>query len=74
MQIKLRLWTTLQEAGYEGTLEDYVHVNHENQKKTLENYGINLDFFGASALGENRFDSQTGIIESVPYFIQKWIY
>ena len=42
----------LQETGYEGTLEDYVRVNHENQKKTLENYGINLDFFGASALGE----------------------
>lgn len=42
----------LQEAGYEGTLEDYVRVNHENQKKTLENYGISLNFFGASALGE----------------------
>ncbi len=42
----------LQEAGYEGTLEDYVCVNHENQKKTLESYGISLDFFGASALGE----------------------
>ena len=24
----------LQEAGYEGTLEDYVHANHENQKKS----------------------------------------
>lgn len=42
----------LQEAGYEGTLEDYVRANHEEQKKTLENYGISLDFFGASALGE----------------------
>lgn len=42
----------LQEAGYEGALEDYVRVNHENQKKTLENYGISLDFFGASALGK----------------------
>lgn len=42
----------LQEAGYKGTLEDYVRINHENQKKTLENYGISLDFFGASALGE----------------------
>ena len=27
----------LQEAGYEGTLEDYVRGNHEEQKKTLEN-------------------------------------
>lgn len=42
----------LQESGYQGTLEDYVRANHENQKKTLENYGIRLDFFGASALGE----------------------
>ncbi len=42
----------LQEAGYEGSLEDYVRGNHEKQKETLENYGISLDFFGASALGE----------------------
>ena len=40
------------EAGYEGGLEDYVAANHESQKKTLEDYGISLDFFGASALGE----------------------
>ena len=42
----------LQETGYEGTLEDYVRMNHESQKKTLKNYGIDLNFFGASALGE----------------------
>ena len=42
----------LQEEGYEGALEDYVRGNHENQKRTLEKYGIGLDFFGASALGE----------------------
>jgi len=42
----------LQEEGYEGTLEDYVRGNHEKQKETLKNYGISLDFFGASALGE----------------------
>lgn len=42
----------LQETGYEGSLEDYVCGNHEKQKKTLESYGISLDFFGASALGE----------------------
>ena len=42
----------LQEAGYDGTLEDYVRANYEKQKKTLENYGVALDFFGASALGE----------------------
>ena len=42
----------MQEAGYEGSLKDYVRENHEKQKKTLESYGISLDFFGASALGE----------------------
>lgn len=42
----------LQEAGYRGSPEDYVRANHENQKKTLDSYGISLDFFGASALGE----------------------
>lgn len=42
----------LQETGYEGTLEEYVRGNHDSQRKTLENYGISLDFFGASAIGE----------------------
>ena len=42
----------LQEAGYQGSLEDYVRGNHVGQRKTLENYGMSLDFFGASALGE----------------------
>jgi len=42
----------LQEEGYDGTLEDYVRGNHEKQKKTLESYGVSLNFFGASALDE----------------------
>ena len=42
----------LQEEGYEGTIEDYVRGNHVSQKETLKKYGIGLDFFGASALGE----------------------
>lgn len=42
----------LKEGGYEGSLEDYVRGNHKNQKETLRKYGISLDFFGASALGE----------------------
>lgn len=42
----------LQEEGYDGSREDYVRSNHEKQKETLSNYGISLDFFGASALGE----------------------
>lgn len=48
----LESYRRLQEMGYEGTLEDYVREHHENQKKTLENYGVSLNFFGASALGE----------------------
>ena len=48
----LESWRRLQESGYEGSLEDYVYKNHMNQKETLDRYGIGLDFFGASALGE----------------------
>lgn len=48
----LESYRKLQESGYKGTLEDYVRSNHENQKKTLDNYGISLNFFGASALGD----------------------
>ncbi len=48
----LESYRKLQESGYEGALEDYVRSNHECQKKTLANYGISLDFFGASALDE----------------------
>lgn len=42
----------LLEEGYEGSIEAYVRGNHERQKETLKKYGIGLDFFGASALGE----------------------
>lgn len=48
----LESYRKLQEKGYEGTIEDYVASNHESQKKTLEDYDISLNFFGASALGE----------------------
>lgn len=48
----LESYRKLREAGYEGSLEGYVTANHESQKKTLADYGISLDFFGASALGE----------------------
>ncbi len=42
----------LKESGYEGTIEEYVLSNHEKQKKTLEDYKISLDMFGASAFGK----------------------
>lgn len=34
-----------------GTIEDFVRENHEAQKKTLADYGISLNLFGASGLG-----------------------
>ncbi len=42
----------LKESGYEGTIEKYVLSNHEKQKKTLQDYKISLDIFGASAFGK----------------------
>lgn len=40
------------EAGFEGSIRDYVKRNHDAQKKTLDDYLISLDLFGASALGD----------------------
>ena len=40
------------ESGYQGTIEEYVMSNHENQKKVLRDFEISLDLFGASAFGE----------------------
>lgn len=42
----------LVDSGYTGSLEEYVMGNHEKQKKTLQDYEISLDLFGASAFGE----------------------
>ncbi|MGN1090515.1 MAG: class I tRNA ligase family protein [Huintestinicola sp.] len=41
-----------EEQGFEGTIQDYVRRNHEAQKKTLDDYDISLDLFGASGLGK----------------------
>ena len=38
------------EEGFKGTIEDYVMANHNDQEKTLNDYGISLDLFGASGL------------------------
>ncbi len=42
----------LVDSGYEGSMEEYVMSNHEKQKKTLQDFEISLDLFGASAFGE----------------------
>lgn len=41
----------IEEQGGSGTIEDFVRGNHEAQKKTLADYGISLNLFGASGLG-----------------------
>ncbi len=39
------------EAGeFNGTIQDFVRRNHNSQKKTLDDYMISLDVFGASGL------------------------
>ena len=38
--------------GFDGKLEDFIRRNHLTQKKTLEDYLISLDLYGASALDE----------------------
>lgn len=43
----------LKEDGYTKSMEEYVLENHLSQKKTLEDYGISLNLFGASALGRS---------------------
>ena len=44
----------LVEAGeFEGTIKDYVERNHLKQKKTLEDYEISTNLFGASGLGRS---------------------
>lgn len=39
------------EGKFEGSIQDFVRSNHEAQKKTLDDYMISLDIFGASGLG-----------------------
>ena len=40
----------VQDEGFKGTIQDYVNENHEAQKKTLQDYEISLNLFGASGL------------------------
>ncbi|MDU5108365.1 class I tRNA ligase family protein [Clostridium sp.] len=49
----LESYRKLKENGYNKTIEEYVKENHLSQKKTLDDYKISLDFFGASAFGRS---------------------
>lgn len=41
------------EEGKAATIEDYVKVNHDNQRETLSKYQISLNLFGTSAFGDS---------------------
>ena len=41
----------VKEQGFKGTIHDFVEENHKAQKKTLDDYMISLNIFGASGLG-----------------------
>ena len=49
----LESYRQLKEKGYDRSIKEYVRENHEKQKKTLDDYRISLDFFGASALDDS---------------------
>jgi len=40
-----------EEKGFKGSIKDFVEENHKAQKKTLDDYMISLNVFGASGLG-----------------------
>ncbi|MBQ1483525.1 MAG: class I tRNA ligase family protein [Erysipelotrichaceae bacterium] len=48
----------VESEGYEGSIEDYVNDNHIAQEKTLRDYKISLDLFGASGLGDTKLAHQ----------------
>lgn len=37
---------------FDGSIEDFVRINHESQKKILDKYDISLNLFAASGLGD----------------------
>jgi methionyl-tRNA synthetase len=40
----------VEEEGYEGSITDYVRINHDLQKEALDAYGISLDIYQGSGL------------------------
>lgn len=45
-------YRTLTDSGeFDGSIVDFVKMNHDSQKQTLDNYLIDLSLFGASAFG-----------------------
>ena len=44
----------VEQEGFKGTISDYVMDNHNAQYKTLKDYEISLDIFGASGLEDTK--------------------
>lgn len=42
-----------EDEGFEGSIKDFVQLNHDSQKATLKDYDISLNLFAASGLGES---------------------
>lgn len=40
-------------GGFDGTIEEYVQMNHEAQKRTLDAYGISLSIYEGSGMGHS---------------------
>lgn len=55
-------------SGFQGSIEDYVKRNHDFQKKTLKQYQVGLDFYGASGLEPARdvhFETSKEVFEKL---------
>lgn len=45
-------------GAFSGTIEDFVRMNHESQKKTLSDYEISLSLFAASGLDDAKTEHE----------------
>ncbi len=43
----------IDDGSFEGTIEEFVEVNHESQKEDLDAYKIAIDLYGASSIGRS---------------------
>ncbi|MBN2444042.1 MAG: class I tRNA ligase family protein, partial [Spirochaetales bacterium] len=43
----------IKKGEFEGSISEFVSMNHENQKKALAAYNIDLNYYGASSIGRS---------------------
>lgn len=53
---------------FDGSIEDFVRINHESQKEVLDKYDISLNLFAASGLGDSK-DVHTAVSSEL---MQQW--